>query len=113
MNIKKWINKSIYKLSNVDNPQLDSIIILKHVLHVDYQFIILNQTKILQNVEIKKLKKYLIRRYLREPIAYIIKKKEFWSINFIVSKKIFIPRPDTEILVETALFLLKEKKKKY
>jgi len=61
--------------------------------------------------EIKKLKILLIRRYLLEPIAYITKTKEFWSLNFHLSKHTLIPRPDTEILVEKALLLLGKKKK--
>ncbi|WP_367680052.1 peptide chain release factor N(5)-glutamine methyltransferase [Buchnera aphidicola] len=42
----------------------------------------------------------LNRRILCEPIAYLIKKKEFWSLPFIVSPVTFIPRPETEILIE-------------
>ena len=45
-------------------------------------------------------KKYLERRSANEPIAYILKEKEFWSKKFYVNKNTLIPRPETELLVE-------------
>ncbi len=51
------------------------------------------------------------RRAKAEPVAYITGKKEFWSLDLIVSKDVLIPRPDTECIVETALKLMPEKKR--
>lgn len=48
------------------------------------------------------------RRQAREPIAYLTGAKEFWSLSFQVSPAVLIPRPETEILVETALKRLDE-----
>ncbi|WP_343153873.1 peptide chain release factor N(5)-glutamine methyltransferase [Buchnera aphidicola (Mindarus keteleerifoliae)] len=42
----------------------------------------------------------LKRRTLHEPVAYLIKKKEFWSLSLLVSPFTFIPRPETEIIIE-------------
>ena len=55
-------------------------------------------------------KEYILRRSKNEPIAYILKKKEFWSNNFEVSSDTLIPRPETELLVEELLKIFKEKK---
>ena len=47
--------------------------------------------------------KFISRRKKNEPIAYILKKKEFWKYNFFVNKDVLIPRPETEIIVEETL----------
>ncbi|CAL4042574.1 Release factor glutamine methyltransferase [Buchnera aphidicola (Anoecia corni)] len=110
MNIKKWIQKSTIKLSHVSSPQLDSKLLIMYVLKINKKYIILHEKKKITCKEIQHLKKLLIRRYLLEPIAYITKKKEFWSFNFNISIHTLIPRPDTEILIEKSLFLLGNKK---
>jgi len=46
---------------------------------------------------------FLARRARREPVAYILGRREFWSLDFEVSPAVLIPRPDTETLVEAAL----------
>lgn len=50
---------------------------------------------------------FVARREKREPVAYILGRKEFWSLDFEVSPAVLIPRPDSETLVETALKVLK------
>jgi len=54
--------------------------------------------------------KYLIRRSNKEPIAYLLGEKEFWSKKFFVNKGTLIPRPETELLVEKLVKIYKEKK---
>jgi release factor glutamine methyltransferase len=51
---------------------------------------------------------YIARRAKREPVAYILGRREFWSLELEVSPAVLIPRPDTETLVETALAELKQ-----
>lgn len=46
---------------------------------------------------------YIARREKREPVAYILGRKEFWSLEFEVTPAVLIPRPDSETLIETAL----------
>jgi release factor glutamine methyltransferase len=53
----------------------------------------------------REFQKRLARRAGREPVAYITGRKEFWSLDFIVTPAVLIPRPDTELLVELALKL--------
>ena len=66
-----------------------------------------------QNVNDKNVltfKEYLLRRSKNEPIAYILKEKEFWSKRFIVNQDTLIPRPETELLVENLIKTFKNKK---
>ena len=55
------------------------------------------------------LESMVSRREVREPIAYIVGMKEFWSLPLTVSPDVLIPRPDTETLVETALEIISSK----
>ncbi len=50
---------------------------------------------------------FIARREKREPVAYILGRKEFWSLEFEVTPSVLIPRPDSETLIETALKVLK------
>ena len=59
--------------------------------------------------EISIFKKYLGRRLKNEPIAYILKEKEFWSKKFEVGTGILIPRPETELMVEKIINLYNKK----
>lgn len=45
----------------------------------------------------------LARRLAREPLAYILGRKEFWSLNFTVGPGVLVPRPESETLIEQAL----------
>jgi release factor glutamine methyltransferase len=56
---------------------------------------------------LRKFYRYRTRLLKNEPIAYILKKKEFYGETFFVNKNVLIPRPETEILVEKAIQLLK------
>ena len=54
-------------------------------------------------VERAAFEKMIARRITREPVAYILGRKEFWSLEFEVSPAVLIPRPDSETLIEAAL----------
>src|SRR5262249_37476795 len=50
-----------------------------------------------------RLEPLLRRRAAREPVAYIMGEREFWSLRLAVDRRVLVPRPETELLVETAL----------
>ena len=103
------IGSTELKSKKIRTHQLDSEILLSKVLKKRREDILLNLD---MNVEIEKINKYrdfIKRRSLREPIAYIVKEKEFWSKSFFVNKNTLIPRPETELMVEKLLKLNKNK----
>jgi len=97
------------KKENINSHQLDSELILSHIMDVSREFLILNaQLKIKKNT----LKKYnfaILRRIKREPIAYITGKKEFWSENFLVNENTLVPRPETELMIYRVLKFFKNR----
>ena len=63
----------------------------------------------LNDEKILKFNDYLFRRLKNEPIAYILKEKEFWSKKFIINKHTLIPRPETELLVDKCIKIYKNR----
>jgi len=105
MNIENILNKGIkiLKENKIANPQLDSEILLSNSINRDKKYIILNPQEILNPDQSKKFNSLIERRIKREPVAYLINKKEFWKDEFFVNKGVLIPRPDTEIIIEQVL----------
>ena len=112
MNLENTVKKAsqILKNHNIHSHELDAQIILSDIMGMKREFLITNN-KI--NISEKVLKKYDIaikRRIKREPIAYIIGKKEFWSQSFRVNYSTLIPRPESELLVYKLISFFKNKK---
>ena len=102
----------ILKKSSIKSPKLDSELILAHVLRTNLKFLILNNKYCLTKNQISNYKNLILRRSLGEPVAYILKQKDFWKYKFYVDKNTLIPRPDTEIIVEQSLKYLKTNDRK-
>ncbi|QCI21488.1 peptide chain release factor N(5)-glutamine methyltransferase [Buchnera aphidicola (Hyadaphis tataricae)] len=103
MNIKNWLNNAIKILSNVDEPKYECELLLSYVLGCARSFICVSENIKISKHQYNYLNFLIHRRSLGEPIAYIFKEKEFWSLSLTVSYDTLIPRPDTEILVEQAI----------
>ena len=111
LNTLNYGNKML-RNNNISSYQLDSELLLAKVLNKTREEILINLKYKLEDKQLKKFKKLLIRRKRNEPLAYIFRKKEFWKYNFFVNKDVLIPRPETEIIVEEALKLTKNKSPK-
>ena len=66
-------------------------------------YIILNPKEPLNSEQLETFKSLIERRKKKEPVAYLIKKKDFWKDEFFVNKDVLIPRPDTELIIEQVL----------
>ena len=82
---------------------LDTEILLSKTLNKSREEILINLDKKINNKEISVFNKYLLRRSNKEPIAYILEEKEFWSKKFYVNRETLIPRPETELLIDKLL----------
>ena len=105
INISSFLNWSKSQLAEagVPSPRLDSEIILAHTLNISRTDLWMQNQRMLSESEIKDVKKYMERRLNREPISQIVGHQEFWSLDFIVDENVLAPRPETELLIETAL----------
>lgn len=88
-------------VAGIDNPRLDARLLLAHAMGV-------SPDALLGGIDVPAdaracLEAFLARRILREPLAYITGKKEFWSLEFAVGPGVLIPRPETETLIEQVL----------
>lgn len=86
--------------ANIDNPRLESRLLLAHVLGRTSEDLIRDLTA---ETPPSAFDSVIARRTAHEPLALIIGWKEFWSLRFRVSSATLIPRPDSETLVEAAL----------
>ena len=112
MNYQEILNKGSKNLKNkkIKNPNLESELILSKVLNKSREQIILNSNNHINQNYIDIFKNYLSRRDRKEPIAYILGYKYFWKYKFLVDNSVLIPRPDTEVIIEESLKLIKSKK---
>ena len=113
-NINNILNSGCEQLkkSLIKSPKLDSEILLSHVLNKNLKDMILDYNFRAKDNDVKKFRYLINRRMTGEPIAYILRNKEFWKYNFYVNHNVLIPRPDTEIIIEEILKIFKKNQKK-
>ena len=111
MDIQSALKKgqSILIDNNIISAKLDSEILMSQAIRKNKKFIILNLHKEIEKRDFDYFNNLIQERAKSKPIAQIIKKKDFWKYEFIVNNNVLIPRPDTEILIEQALKLVKNK----
>ena len=96
--------------AQVENSNLDAKIIFKHILSVDNeQFELCKKNEISSKIT-KSYFELIDRRIKREPIAYITNKQSFWNDEFKVTKDTLIPRPETELILESVISYFPDKK---
>ena len=99
----------LLKEKNISTYILDSELLLSKSLNKPREEILINLEQNLNKKVLEDFDKYLSRRMKKEPIAYLLGEKEFWSKNFFVNKDTLIPRPETELLVNKLVTIFKKK----
>ena len=103
---------NILKLGNINTYKIDTEILLSDTLNISKEKLILNLKENISDKNYNNFLSKLNRRKFREPVAYIIKKKEFWKNEFYLDRNVLIPRPETEHLVEETLKIISQFHKK-
>ncbi len=105
MTIAEAIHSAATRLSarGVPNARLDAELLLRHVIGKDRAWIITHGNDALDGEQLAPFEQAVDRRTKREPLQYIIVKQEFRGLEFIVTPDVLIPRPETELVVESAL----------
>lgn len=97
--------------SGIETPRLDAEVLISHALGISREEFWRDAHRHLNSDEITSCEKLVQRREAREPLAYIIGEREFWSRSFKVTPDVLIPRPETEILIEQLLKSLSKEKR--
>ena len=112
MNIQQILAKGYETLkgSGIDSYVIDCQLLLSKVLKVDRLSIIINRDMIVEEGKVDEFLKLVDLRKEKMPVKYILGECEFMGLNFMVKPGVLIPRPDTEVLVEEVLSIIKENK---
>lgn len=105
--VVKWTT-AFFKQHDIEGSRIDAEVLLANVLKSSRIDLYLHYDKPLTDEELRHYKRLIRRRIKREPVAYILGQKEFWSLCFNVSKDVLIPRPETECVVETVLKIVRD-----
>lgn len=105
LKLLKW-STSYFQSHNIDSPRAAAEILLAHTLKFKRIDLYLRYDQPLCSNELAVFKSLIQRRLAKEPVAYIVGVKEFYSMDIAVTSDVLIPRPETEHLVEAAIALL-------
>jgi release factor glutamine methyltransferase len=95
--------EALLKQAGSESARLDAQVLLCVVLCVDRSFLYTYPEQIPSSDQIQSYLRLIERRQQKEPIAYIVGHKEFFGLDLVVDRRVLIPRPETELLVEMAL----------
>lgn len=107
MTFQQFKIQSIKELSGSPSPSLDVEVLMQWILKKDRSYILFHRDEELSEEHESQLKKSISLRKTGLPIAYITGHKEFYGIDFMVSPDVLIPKPDTEILVENSIEIIR------
>ena len=89
--------------AGITEADLECLLLLGHCLKMSRTELFLRGRDVVDHSTMRLFSRLLTRRAAREPLAYIVGYREFWSLNFVVNRNVLIPRPETEFLLETVL----------
>ncbi len=101
-NILKWAINTLKK-SDIEFPEINADTLLSYILSCDKTRLYTNPDDLIDDDVVLKYKDLINERKKHVPLQYITKQVEFMSLEFVVNEHVLIPRPETEILVETVL----------
>jgi release factor glutamine methyltransferase len=105
LTLNQEIRIAAEKLAQVGIPtaRLDAELLLRHILGRDRAWLLAHSNDSLDAAHQRVFENLIKRRGTREPIQHIVGRQEFWGLDFIVTPDVLIPRPETELVVESAL----------
>jgi release factor glutamine methyltransferase len=100
-----WLREA----GTLDSPELDAQIVLAHVAQISRPMLLAFPECALTPEQAKSYAALIERRTAHEPVAYLTGRREFMGLDLLVDSRVLIPRPETELLVETALAEIAER----
>lgn len=102
------VTSDYLKQKDIECPRLSAEVLLAHLLALDRVELYLRFDQPLNDEEVSGYRALIRRRLNREPVQYITGSQEFWSLDLEVGPHVLIPRPESELLVETAVSLFRD-----
>ncbi|MDO8519518.1 MAG: peptide chain release factor N(5)-glutamine methyltransferase [Deltaproteobacteria bacterium] len=102
LSLLNWTTEFFTK-KEIPTARLDAEVLLAHLLKIERIQLYVQFERVMSEEELAAFKKLILRRAEGEPVSYIRGVKEFWSLPFKVGPGVLVPRPDTEVLLETVL----------
>lgn len=96
-----------FKARGIESPRLDAEVLLAAVLGKDRMYLYVHFDEPLEPEELAQFRAHVKERGAHTPLAYVLGSREFMGLNFRVTRDTLVPRPDTEILVQTAVQFLR------
>ncbi|MCL2725198.1 MAG: peptide chain release factor N(5)-glutamine methyltransferase [Polyangiaceae bacterium] len=100
--VVKWATDD-FRARCIENPRLDAELLVAFALGIDRMRVIIDAERPLDRRELALLRDLVRRRRAHEPLAYLRGEREFYGLHFRVDKRVLVPRPDTETLVDVGL----------
>jgi release factor glutamine methyltransferase len=100
--VLRWATDD-FRGRGIDTARLDAELLLAHALGTTRLQLVLDAKKGLEAPELERMRELVKRRRAREPVAYLLGRREFYGRTFRVDARVLVPRPDTEALIDVAL----------
>lgn len=97
------------KKSKINSYQLEAELIISFVLRINREQLFINNNKEITKKQDIQINNLIKERLTGEPIAYLLKEKNFYNLSFFVNKDTLIPRPESELIIEQVLQEIKNK----
>ena len=102
-----WGNRFL-KERGIESPRLNAELLLRKALKMNHVELYLYPDRALTRPQFAYYKSLINKRIRGEPAQYILGSREFWSLDLKVTAEVFIPRPETELLVEETLKIFRD-----
>jgi release factor glutamine methyltransferase len=111
MRLDDALAQAVTRLANqgVESPRLDAELLLAHALGLNRAAVLARPEQRLTPKQLTRYRDLVALRGDREPLAYIVGRREFFGLDLMVDHRVLIPRPETELLVEHALDIANRK----
>lgn len=108
MTIREALNNgfSLLQQGEIETPFLDAVVLLSDVLGISKEILFASYPETMDEENTARFLDHITSRLNGIPVSYIRKKKEFFGLEFYVDRRVLVPRPDTETIVETAIGLI-------
>ena len=100
------------KQAGIESARIDSEVLLAYILNCERPYLLIHSEQQINSDQMAEFLKLVQVRKEHQPVAYLTGHKEFMGLDFLVTPEVLIPRPETEILVETTLQIVSKLKKR-